>query len=79
MKIASGRAIDEQVLVHLVRGETLAPLGRFLFLAHAGPDVGVDRVRAGYGFCRIVGDRRAAHPRAPPALRPATTISGFGS
>ena len=58
MKTAFGRGVREEFFVNLIIGERGAALGRFIFRAHAGPDVGIDRVRAARGFGRIVRDRK---------------------
>ena len=50
MKTASGAACAKRRFVHLIASESGFARGRFFFLAHAGPHVGVDRLRAGDGF-----------------------------
>ena len=42
--------------VDLIRTEHLAPLGRFVLLTHAGPDVGIDRIRTTQCFGGIARD-----------------------
>ena len=51
-----GLGMVEQLGVDLVREKYLAALFRFGFLAHAGPDVGVNDVGAGGGGNGIVGN-----------------------
>ena len=51
-----GRGGGHQLLVDLVVGEIFLTLGLFFFLAHAGPDVGVDGRSAGDRFLGVVGE-----------------------
>ena len=76
---AVGLGLGHQGVVDLVGGEEPQALLLFRFLAHGGPDVGVDGVGAADGFGRVVGDR-GARSRCPwPSSRASLTISGFGS
>src|SRR3989338_8177222 len=62
-----GPGPPHQLRVHLVGLKDLPPRFRFLLLAHAGPDVGVDAVGAGDRFGRVLGQQKlaafAAHAR----------------
>ncbi len=60
-----GQAVHEQRIfggqthefgIDLERGERLRARGLFLFLAHAGPDIGDDQIGAACGGGRVVAD-----------------------
>ena len=40
------RGFRHQVTIHLIWWKNLSPMGRFLFLSHAGPGVGVNDIDA---------------------------------
>ena len=53
-----GLRLRQQIAVDLVAGEDSAPGLGFVFLAHAGPDVGINHVRPVDGRLGIVFDNQ---------------------
>ena len=69
----------KQLAIHLEGREDLLPLSGLALLPHAGPDIGVDGVGAGYGLDRIIGDAYLRPGQLRQALRVDSTIGAFGS
>ena len=46
------RGLREERFIHLVAGKRDFARRRFFFLSHAGPHIGVNRLRAGHRFFR---------------------------
>ena len=69
MNTASGRRMREKRFVYLIALEIGFALGRFLFLAHAGPHVGVDSLHPGDSFLWRVQNFNLAACLARHALR----------
>ena len=65
-----GPRLPEEGVVHLIVAEGPLAFHGFLLLAHARPDVGIHRVRAGHRGSGIVRDReaRAGHGGQPFGL-----------
>src|ERR1700722_19261394 len=63
-----GSGVRKQRVVYLVGGKSLGARGRFLFLAHAGPNVGVNRLHLGHCFFRGVQDFNLSAGLASRAL-----------
>src|SRR3954466_12107777 len=53
-----GSSMVHQLLVHLIRCKLLLALLGLSLLAHAGPHVRVDGLRAGHSFVRVLSERR---------------------
>ncbi len=65
----AGAGLIEEGVVDLIIAEGVAAFDRFLLLAHAGPDVGIDGVGAIDGFGGVVGDEEGGSGDSGQAFR----------